>query len=467
MDKQNGRLLPTVAWLSIAATVFVVGLTLLIGQPVSTAAVTLPISKPPATIVAPIANQNRSEAADFDTRTASTVFKVIGWNDLGMHCMQENYSNMAVLPPFNTVWAQVVRQGSPATPPAVITAGMDISYTIIDNTYSACLGNQPTGTRCKSNFWQFAPQLFPGSASAITPGLGLFGARLAGQMAAQPDHFSVVGIPLVPYLDSAPAFTSTNWYPYQRAHLVATDQNTGQVLAETISVAPVSTEMRCDRCHARGHEPGGASTDVEVNILTLHDAEEGTHLIQDRPVLCASCHGSNALGIPGTLGPDKQLSLVMHAQHAEPIGELPAGENGCYSCHPGPVTQCLRDVMANRHGLTCTDCHGSMSDVANTQRIPWKTLPRCETCHGAIYAEESGVLYRDSKGHGGLYCEACHGSPHAIYPTNQPNDNYQNIQLQGFAGTLRDCKVCHGYTPAGAGPHGIVIRTTFVPTVRR
>ena len=28
------------------------------------------------------------------------------------------------------------------------------------------------------------------------------------------------------------------------------------------------------------------------------------------------------------------------------------------------------------------------------------------------------------------------------------------MNLQGFAGTLQDCKVCHGITPPSGGPHG-------------
>lgn len=64
-------------------------------------------------------------------------------------------------------------------------------------------------------------------------------------------------------------------------------------------------------------------------------------------------------------------------------------------------------------------------------------------------------MYRNSVGHDGLYCEACHGSTHAILPSLEPNDNIQNIALQGHAGTLSDCTVCHASVPDGPGPHGI------------
>ena len=33
---------------------------------------------------------------------------LIGWNNLGMHCMDEDYSVFSLLPPFNTIQAQLI-----------------------------------------------------------------------------------------------------------------------------------------------------------------------------------------------------------------------------------------------------------------------------------------------------------------------------------------------------------------------
>ena len=97
-----------------------------------------------------------------------------------------------------------------------------------------------------------------------------------------------------------------------------------------------------------------------------------------------------------------------------------------------------------------------MNAVANPNRRPWIDEPRCGDCHGSQFAENPGKLFRQSTGHGGLYCEACHNSSHAILPSTQPRDNMQVIALQGFAGTLQDCAVCHGNAvPPGPGPHGL------------
>lgn len=48
-------------------------------------------------------------------------------------------------------------------------------------------------------------------------------------------------------------------------------------------------------------------------------------------------------------------------------------------------------------------------------------------------------LYQFSVGHGGLSCAACHGSPHAEFPSTQRNDNIQSIQHQGHVGMLVEC----------------------------
>ena len=56
-------------------------------------------------------------------------------------------------------------------------------------------------------------------------------------------------------------------------------------------------------------------------------------------------------------------------------------------------------------------------------RTPWVDEPRCADCHENQYHENTGTLYRNSTGHGGLYCAACHNSTHAILPSREAADN--------------------------------------------
>lgn len=368
---------------------------------------------------------------------------VLAWNDLGMHCYNPDFQDLAVLPPFNNLFAQVIRVGDP---PQLITSGVNVFYGFDDNTYSVG----------KSNFWDYDQQLF---GVDLPPDVGLTGKGLAGEMDQVATHFVADGIPLTEFSDSAP----TTADPYQVATVRVVDPATGAELARVNPVAPVSTELHCDNCHYDGGVGGISTGKVETNILTLHDLENWedyppghkTPLMLRRPILCAECHASNALGLPGVPG-IPNLSRAIHAKHAD---EVPNTLQGCYNCHPGPQTQCLRDVMSNTYGMDCIDCHGGMEQVAANPN-PWLKEPRCDSCHTDPRYAQNNQLYRLSTEHGGLFCEACHDSTHAVAPSSQPKDAIKFIQLQGHVGTLDTCTVCHATQPTGPGPHGIITQPT-------
>jgi hypothetical protein len=380
----------------------------------------------------------RKQQSSGSARAAESEYVVLSWNDLGMHCYNRDFKDLAVLPPYNTLWAQVVKVGDP---PQVITEGIEVSYSFPDNTYSVG----------KSNFWQYDQQLF---GVDLPPNVGLEGKGLAGNMDQIADHFAAEGIPLTEFRDSDP----TNPYPYQLAEVVVTETGTGKELTRATVVAPVSTEMNCDDCHYDGGVEGIATGGIETNILTLHDEENADEyppghegpLMNRRPILCAECHASNALGADGVQGVPN-LSKAIHEAHAE---EVPSTIDGCYKCHPGPQTQCLRDVMSTEHDMECVDCHGNLENVAENPD-PWLHEPRCdnEACHGSAYQQDQ-ALYRQSKEHGGIYCAGCHDSPHAIAPGREANDGIKFMDLQGYYDTLQTCTVCHATMPQGQGPHG-------------
>lgn len=364
-------------------------------------------------------------------------FVMVGWNDLGMHCYNRDFSSLGVLPPFNNLYAQVIKRGNP---PELVNQQITLSYTFPQNTYSVG----------KSNFWTYAQDLF-NLSQPLADNVGLTGKTLAGTLDWDTARTAFVaeGIPLTEYNDA----DWNNRQPYQLAELTARNAATNAVLASLTVVAPVSTEMRCDICHSdngRGNEDF-ATGKVETNILSKHDAENssdyppgeyGSSLMANQPVLCADCHASNALGKPGVNGLPN-FSNAMHGKHAE----IDAPQPTCYDCHPGPQTQCLRDVMSQQFGMTCTSCHGSLAEVAQNPN-PWLNEPRCDTCHAGY--DQNNALYRLSTGHAGLYCEACHDSTHAIAPSSQANDAIKFGQLQGASGPLSTCTVCHTTPPTGS-----------------
>ncbi len=364
-------------------------------------------------------------------------FVLLGWNDLGMHCYNADFQDLAVLPPYNTLWAQVIQRGDP---PQVITQNINITYQFPENTYSVG----------KSNFWNYAQDLFHLS-QPLPDNIGLTGKGLSGVMDTHTDHFSAEGIPLTEYLDS----DLNSPYPYQKAEIQALDQTNGSLLASLTVVAPVSSEMHCDNCHSDGQIEGIATGRVETNILTLHDMENQEEypvefsgpLMNQRPVLCADCHASNALGMSG-YNDIPNLSNAIHEKHASEVADT---LEGCYNCHPGPTTECLRDVMSTEHDMDCIDCHGGMEEVAQNPN-PWLNEPTCSDS-GCHFIGQDQPLYRQSKGHGDIYCAACHDSPHAIAPSREANDGIKFMQLQGTNGPLNQCTVCHLTQPTEEFEH--------------
>ncbi len=388
-----------------------------------------------------------AQASGGVTQTAAQ-YVIVAWNNLGMHCYDSDFKDFSVLPPYNTLMAQVIRIGNP---PQIVSQGIKVTYEFPDNTYSAGRRGRPD----KTNFWLYAQQLFKLS-QPLPVNVGLTGKGLAGTMDLAGDYFIAEGIPLTEYRDQDAV--NKKPYPYQLARItvrgVSSTEPDPKVLASLDVVAPVSTEFNCANCHcdtcdATTKYPLPPTGNVKTNILALHDflntGKYATPLMDQRPVLCADCHADVALGKPGIAGV-KSLSNAMHTHHKD-LMDITPDTAGCYNCHPGPRTQCLRDTMSQHFSLNCTNCHGTIETVGQNSQ-PWLQEPQCSNgaCHGAGYSTDQ-ALYRSSHGHGGLYCSACHDSPHAIAPSREPNDGIKFLELQGEVGTLRECTVCHATKP--------------------
>jgi hypothetical protein len=364
-------------------------------------------------------------------------YVVYGYNELGMHCMNQDFSELMILPPFNSIRAQVIRKGEE---PSIITSGVTLRYSVPGNTHSSD----------KTNFWTYSQKLF---GVAFPPDVGLAGFGLKGTMVSRTPtarEFEATGIPVTPVGDDG----RENPYPMAQVEVV----RNGAVVAKTQFVVPVSWEISCNLCHTSTTESVG------MNILRAHDRLHSTQLAASTPVNCSGCHADPALGAPGQAGVST-MSSAMHLSHATRVNTLNMPVN-CYSCHPGVRTQCQRDVHSER-GMTCFSCHGQMADVGNPARTPWVTEPRCATCHQSrkpeFDFEPAGVLFKNATGHGGVKCVTCHSSPHAMGPTTTTVDNLQAIRAQGHSGPLgsplssngaptASCSACHT-TPPGNFEH--------------
>ena len=390
--------------------------------PASTPPATQPTSPTilPPTARVPVVTTVTPPAALIRSRSTldATQYVVFAWNDLGMHCANPSYDIAVLLPPYNTLWAQVIKRGNP---PQIVTSGITVEYSFVSNTYSYGKGQY-------SQFWDNMTKLFGVSLNKNT-GLNLKDANihngLTGKMTADNDHFEADGIPLTPINDNG------TWNPYQVAQIIVKDA-AGRTLASTDAMAPISDEINCAKCHG---------PDAFNDILVKHDARNGTNLVSQKPVLCASCHGDPALG-KSDAGPFDYLSERIHGFHAT-VNPQPT----CYDCHPGASTQCSRSIAHTAADGNCKTCHGDLANVSTSienGRTPWVSEPKCVTCHaGVAEIDTQTTLYRNAMGHGGVYCASCHSSPHAMVPSSQATDNYQAMQYQGAALPIGSCGACH------------------------
>jgi len=443
--------------------------------------------------------------------TSSSGYVLMAWSELGMHCMDgKDYSVFSVLPPYNTIHAQLIRK---TEPPSLVKTGVTISYQAVAD----ASGSKNSSSGSKTNFWMYVYPLFRTNVLAET-GLAAYKTQSASTNSLAYNqtsgYWEAVGIPTVPYDDNG------NWNPFPMAILTAKDAS-GTVLATAKVVLAVSDEMSCKTCHTSGTDTAAqpaagwvynsdALKDAKLNILRKHDdkwdissylpslATKGYNyqpsLYQTAsagtPILCSACHSDNALSASGQSGINS-LSQDMHALHGPQVNPATGltldkttdDLNSCYLCHPGPVTQCKRGAM-NKTG--CASCHGNVSFVSSSTRNPWLIEPACQMCHNgsqrftstfgtngqwrqttdSVFATNANVpisganLYRFSTGHGNVFCSACHGSPHAEYPTLQANDNVYPTSLQGYAAKITECGTCHASTlsaTGNGGPHGIHI----------
>ena len=284
-------------------------------------------------------------------------------------------------------------------------------------------------------------------------------------------------------------------------------------------VLSVSDEMSCSKCHASNTDQhakpalgwennSDPAKDVKLNILKRHDqfVDATPYLPQLRtmgyvyqkslyqtaksgtPILCATCHSTNALGLPGHHG--HPIHDLGNAHHARASGESIHGHDTGQCSHSG--NRVLPLSSGRYHQV-----RARRDEQDRVRRLPWASSPRLEIKRGAagsmyplarcatpiangtqlpLTNRDTGALpptltfatnpnkpitgtqlTATAQGTEQLYCSGCHGSPHAEFPTLQANDNVYSQDLQGHTGKIAECTVCHTSIPTtpNGGPHNM------------
>ncbi len=428
-------------------------------------------------------------------------YVLLAWNDLGMHCVSDCDKWFSILPPANTLEAVLIKRGET---PEIVTEGVELVYQVQD-------GFENPSRHV--TFWDYVDKNY-GVTLEPNVGLSGNGLSGNMEYNEETKSFVAEMIPVVPYNDNGtyypfPSFTITAYDTKTKKMFasIEVDPNAamkefkspkGELIARTNVVAPTAA-MGCANCHAgewRFDGKVGISDKAAMHILKTHDRLSGTNLyeeaVQGNPRLCQSCHPDPVLKAKG----DSKLLSLSTAIHGWHANYMPyQDERACGFCHPSSpssATVCSRGIHS-QVGLTCVNCHGTMADhtlsllkkekdkkgaerlmkhlkpvmVAQVDdikpRTSWMNEPECLTCHVDFQQPAAGAtafnvwtegspeeLYRLRTDEAGLRCEACHNSPHAVYPTkNIYGDNVDNVQPLQYGGmpypigSNLSCEVCH------------------------
>lgn len=423
------------------------------------------------------------------------TYKVIARNDLGMHCACPTFEGFLLLPPYNTIRAQVFRMGSD---PSLISSGVTVSYSVAENT-DAILKADPYFSSWITN----APKLFPGFAPVNAQGnvVGLTGKKLADTMTYDytSRSYKAEGVPVYPVTTGnttkdimTDPIGGPNRAPYLTANITVKD-TAGTVLATTSTIMPVAFGGCCS-CHlplaaANGYPqtPAGSfaylgkmhgSNSSKINFSYIDPDGDG----KGGPIRCSWCHWDPAMGesaapglakvwpnfkiLPGASftatdvkASTRSFSDVLHKFHTQNTKVLTQYDaniaTNCYDCHPGNNVNCYRGSHKGKTAIWCTDCHGNLNQRVATNQMaqPWRTasLPTCFNpspgitstfaCHpkdtNTSYSWDPGLFgkFINNRGHeGDVLCESCHGSAHAEAPSTLAADNVENSTLQTGTG---------------------------------
>ncbi len=388
---------------------------------------------------------------------------VMASNDLGMHCACPGTEKMLLLPPFNTLRAQVIERGGKS--PVILADSNDIrvEYDVIENydMFNDYKNHDNPGTDLSTDFYfstwmDMQPRYGLGSPRRDDPEdpnfgaiQGVGGAMLAGEMHAEPEGWwEIIGVPAFPdaHNSTSPEYIMVdplggpNRNPYLTAEVEVFEQSSNILLASTTTTVPVSFGGCCG-CHLdltadNGMDP---NPDNSFNLMgTLHERDSGINFaVLDPdgdgvtgPVRCSVCHWDPAMGerYPGEATHPGGVVDPDTGEQLPPGGYEDPDNAGQYL----PKSQfTFSDVLHRWH-------------VENTQVLSYNPdlATDCYECHPSnnvmCYRGHHTKKTTGTDNHD-VWCTDCHGDLHERVAENQLDQPWQES-------TLPRCQDCHSAT---------------------
>ena len=135
-------------------------------------------------------------------------------------------------------------------------------------------------------------------------------------------------------------------------------------------------------------------------------------------------------------------SQAIHGFHATTV------ELTCYDCHPGTKTLFHRSTAHTTRTGTAPICHGSLTTLTTmlyAGRVPWKNEPSCVNCHTFVAEVDTGStpLPQRHRPRRPVLPRLPRQSPRPGPLGRRTRDHYRLLQYQNKALSLGSCRVCH------------------------
>ena len=164
------------------------------------------------------------------------------------------------------------------------------------------------------------------------------------------------------------------------------------------------------------------------------------------------------------------LSWVLGGSSVYAQPAAPANDD-CQTCHGEPsmtradgrpvVVEPKAFAMSAHGPFSCVDCHTDLATLSEFPHPDRLAAVNCAMCHdapGAAFMQSVHAAIPAAAG-GPAQCVTCHGPPHQIKPSADPESPTSKLRVAGT------CAQCHGDTVVRGAPRGPAVAAQFADSI--
>src|SRR5690242_17842135 len=172
------------------------------------------------------------------------------------------------------------------------------------------------------------------------------------------------------------------------------------------AIAHAASDEQCLVCHGQAGMKSDSGHSISVNAAKFKGSIHSS-------LGCTTCHEG-----------------VKDYPHPKNM-KLPA----CTTCHDEPSAQLPKSIHSVLGDKACASCHGKTHEIQAAEKV---VPQQCSTCHDdAVHQYQMGVhaIARKKGEQQAPTCLTCHGSPHQILASSDPQSPVSHTKIPGTCGT--------------------------------